>query len=53
MHCLNPVKAIRNLRLIPDENFFNLWKALKECPKTWQELEKKSVKIQQERDHLN
>ncbi len=50
---LHLVKTKRNVRYVPDENFFALWKALSECPTTWQELEKKSVKIQAARDRLN
>ncbi len=47
------MKSIRDSRHIPDVNFLNLWKSIKECPKTWQELEKKSVKLQAARDRLN
>jgi hypothetical protein len=53
MHDPDTVKAIRKTCHIPDENILTLWKAIKECPKTWQELEKKSVKLQQGRDRLN
>ena len=53
MHSLTAVKAIRNIRYVPDENFLTLWKAVKECPKTWQELERKSVKLQAAKDRLN
>jgi len=47
------MKVPRNLKHVPDENFLTLMKAIKECPKTWQELEKKSIKAQIEYDKLN
>jgi len=43
----------RRLRYVPDENFLTLMKAIKECPKTAQELELERAKIQAERDSLN
>jgi hypothetical protein len=47
------VKARRNLRYIPDTNFVILQKAIEECPKTWQELENKTAKLQQARNRMN
>jgi hypothetical protein len=47
------MKTLLKTDRVPDKNFLTLIKAIKECPKTWQELEAKSVKEQAARDRLN